>query len=69
MPPAPVTGDIRSSHEKKCDASCIPRPPDAFILFRSSFIRSQQVPGKTTPNRTLPSLVPIGLPRKNMRSC
>jgi hypothetical protein len=52
MPPAPVTGDARSSHGKKRDASYIPRPPNAFILFRSSFIRSQQVPGKVEGNHS-----------------
>ncbi|KAG6844181.1 hypothetical protein H0H87_009124 [Tephrocybe sp. NHM501043] len=36
----------RSSHGKRRDESYIPRPPNAFILFRSSFIRDQQVPGK-----------------------
>jgi hypothetical protein len=52
LPPAPVTGDGRSSHGKKRDASYIPRPPNAFILFRSSFIRSQQVPGKVEGNHS-----------------
>ncbi|KAH9923464.1 uncharacterized protein BXZ73DRAFT_103897 [Epithele typhae] len=35
-----------SSHAKKRDASYIPRPPNAFILFRSSFIRAQHIPGR-----------------------
>jgi hypothetical protein len=42
----------RVSHSKKRDASYIPRPPNAFILFRSSFIRSQQVPGKVEGNHS-----------------
>ncbi|EGO04043.1 hypothetical protein SERLA73DRAFT_69833 [Serpula lacrymans var. lacrymans S7.3] len=42
----------RISHGKKRDASYIPRPPNAFILFRSSFIRSQQVPGKVEGNHS-----------------
>lgn len=42
----------RGSHGKKRDASYIPRPPNAFILFRSSFIRSQQVPGKVEGNHS-----------------
>ncbi|KAF8879400.1 hypothetical protein BD779DRAFT_1155694 [Infundibulicybe gibba] len=46
---APIT---RGSHGKKRDASYIPRPPNAFILFRSSFIRSQQVPGKVEGNHS-----------------
>lgn len=41
-----------TSHGKKRDASYIPRPPNAFILFRSSFIRSQQVPGKVEGNHS-----------------
>ncbi|PCH35050.1 hypothetical protein WOLCODRAFT_19741 [Wolfiporia cocos MD-104 SS10] len=35
----------RASHAKKRDADHIPRPPNAFILFRSSFIRAQHIPG------------------------
>ena len=42
----------RGSHGRKRDASYIPRPPNAFILFRSSFIRSQQVPGKVEGNHS-----------------
>ncbi|TFK70755.1 hypothetical protein BDN72DRAFT_522292 [Pluteus cervinus] len=40
----------RGSHGKKRDPSYIPRPPNAFILFRSSFINSQQVPRKVEGN-------------------
>ncbi|KAJ7868467.1 hypothetical protein B0H13DRAFT_1635719, partial [Mycena leptocephala] len=32
--------------------SYIPRPPNAFILFRSSFIRSQNVPGRVEGNHS-----------------
>lgn len=49
--PAIQTTD-RVSHGKKRDASYIPRPPNAFILFRSSFIRSQQVPEKVEGNHS-----------------
>ncbi|KAF4564963.1 hypothetical protein EYR40_011136 [Pleurotus pulmonarius] len=49
-----------SSHGKKRDASYIPRPPNAFILFRSSFIRSQQVPGKVEGNHSTLSKI-IGM--------
>lgn len=49
--PATQTTD-RVSHGKKRDASYIPRPPNAFILFRSSFIRSQQVPEKVEGNHS-----------------
>ncbi|KIJ59979.1 hypothetical protein HYDPIDRAFT_117889 [Hydnomerulius pinastri MD-312] len=45
-------GPERTSHGKKRDASYIPRPPNAFILFRSSFIRSQQVPEKVEGNHS-----------------
>ncbi|KAG6888495.1 hypothetical protein C0992_008398 [Termitomyces sp. T32_za158] len=38
------SGPTRTYHGKRRDASYIPRPPNAFILFRSSFIREQQVP-------------------------
>lgn len=64
-PPAPVYiteplethstfqgGPERTTHSKKRDASYIPRPPNAFILFRSSFIRSQQVPEKVEGNHS-----------------
>jgi hypothetical protein len=56
-PPSPALADDppmgpRVSHSKKRDASYIPRPPNAFILFRSSFIRSQQVPGKVEGNHS-----------------
>ncbi|KAF8638689.1 hypothetical protein AX17_002011 [Amanita inopinata Kibby_2008] len=50
--PMPPTKHTRSSHSKKRDASYIPRPPNAFILFRSFFIRSQQVPGKVEGNHS-----------------
>ncbi|KAF7967800.1 hypothetical protein HWV62_32989 [Athelia sp. TMB] len=49
-----------SSHGKKRDASYIPRPPNAFILFRSSFIKSQQVPGKVEGNHSTLSKI-IGI--------
>lgn len=57
--PATQTTD-RVSHGKKRDASYIPRPPNAFILFRSSFIRSQQVPEKVEGNHSTLSKI-IGL--------
>ncbi|KAI0330758.1 hypothetical protein GY45DRAFT_1409904 [Cubamyces sp. BRFM 1775] len=42
----------RPSHAKKRDASYIPRPPNAFILFRSSFIRAQHIPGQIEGNHS-----------------
>lgn len=58
---ASTTAGARTSHSKKRDASYIPRPPNAFILFRSSFIRSQQVPGKVEGNHSTLSKI-IGMP-------
>ncbi|KAH8082812.1 hypothetical protein BXZ70DRAFT_585957 [Cristinia sonorae] len=51
-PTSPSLGPIRGSHSKKRDASYIPRPPNAFILFRSSFIRAQHIPGKIEGNHS-----------------
>ncbi|EMD32249.1 hypothetical protein CERSUDRAFT_118952, partial [Gelatoporia subvermispora B] len=51
-PTSPVLGPTRISHAKKRDASYIPRPPNAFILFRSSFIRAQHIPGKIEGNHS-----------------
>lgn len=42
----------RASHAKKRDASYIPRPPNAFILFRSSFIRGGRIPGEIEGNHS-----------------
>ncbi|KAF8055347.1 hypothetical protein FPV67DRAFT_1597470 [Lyophyllum atratum] len=50
--PGPQPPPPRTSHGKRRDASYIPRPPNAFILFRSSFIRSQQVTGKVEGNHS-----------------
>lgn len=37
---------------KQRDASYIPRPPNAFILFRSSFIRNHPVPDSVEANHS-----------------
>ncbi|TFY82890.1 hypothetical protein EWM64_g1127 [Hericium alpestre] len=55
----------RPSHAKKRDASYIPRPPNAFILFRSSFIKSQQIPDKIEGNRSSLSKI-IGIVWKSL---
>ncbi|KAG6841648.1 hypothetical protein C0991_008633 [Blastosporella zonata] len=47
-PPSPQ----RVSHGKRRNASYIPRPPNAFILFRSSFIREQKVTNKVEGNHS-----------------
>ena len=62
LPETQVTfqGPDRAAHGKKRDASYIPRPPNAFILFRSSFIRSQQVPEKVEGNHSTLSKI-IGM--------
>jgi hypothetical protein len=48
---APITA-TKPSHAKKRDAGHIPRPPNAFILFRSSFIKSESVPGNIEGNHS-----------------
>lgn len=53
--------DTRTSHTKKKDAGHIPRPPNAFILFRSSFIRAQHIPEKIEGNHSALSKI-IGAP-------
>lgn len=39
-------------HGKRRDPSYIPRPPNAFILFRCAFIKEQNVPGKVEGNHS-----------------
>lgn len=51
-PTSPVLEALKPSHAKKRDPSYIPRPPNAFILFRSSFIRAQHIPGKIEGNHS-----------------
>ena len=60
-PGSPVLAATRGSHAKKRDASYIPRPPNAFILFRSSFIRAQHIPGAIEGNHSALSKI-IGAP-------
>lgn len=51
----PETSLIRTQsrpHGKRRDPSYIPRPPNAFILFRSAFIRDQNIPGKVEGNHS-----------------
>ncbi|KAF5357107.1 hypothetical protein D9756_006874 [Leucocoprinus leucothites] len=50
----------RRGHDDKSPKIHIPRPPNAFILFRSSFIRSNRVPGKVEGNHSTLSKI-IGL--------
>ena len=55
----------RPTHSKKRGDDHIPRPPNAFILFRSSFIKNQHVStGVETNHSTLSKI--IGLTWQNM---
>ncbi len=60
-PTSPTLGPTRVSHAKKREATHIPRPPNAFILFRSSFIKAQHIPGKIEGNHSALSKI-IGMP-------
>lgn len=53
MPPRRGDGEKRRGGH-------IPRPPNAFILFRSSFVRSNQVPGRVEGNHSTLSKI-VGL--------
>ncbi|KAJ3486323.1 hypothetical protein NLJ89_g11821 [Agrocybe chaxingu] len=59
-PPGASTSTGGRNHSKRRDPSYIPRPPNAFILFRSAFIREQNVPGKVEGNHSKLSKI-IGL--------
>ncbi|KAF5334590.1 hypothetical protein D9758_018429 [Tetrapyrgos nigripes] len=58
-------GSSSSSHSKKKPENHIPRPPNAFILFRSSFIRSQHVSTRVETNHSTLSKI-IGLTWHNL---
>jgi hypothetical protein len=63
--PAGECSSRRPTHGKKRPDDHIPRPPNAFILFRSSFIKSQHVStGVETNHSTLSKI--IGLTWQNM---
>ncbi|KAF9218676.1 hypothetical protein BS17DRAFT_790865 [Gyrodon lividus] len=55
----------RPAHSKKRGEDHIPRPPNAFILFRSSFIKSQHVSTDVETNHSTLSKI-IGLTWQNM---
>ncbi|KAG6900097.1 hypothetical protein C0993_002946 [Termitomyces sp. T159_Od127] len=65
----PPINDIPSprkpAHSKKKPDDHIPRPPNAFILFRSSFIKSQHVSTEVETNHSTLSKI-IGLTWKNL---
>lgn len=65
----PPTNDTpsprKAAHSKKKPEDHIPRPPNAFILFRSSFIKSQHVSTEVETNHSTLSKI-IGLTWKNL---
>lgn len=65
--PAPAEGTTgrRPAHSKKKPDNHIPRPPNAFILFRSSFIKSQHVSTEVETNHSTLSKI-IGLTWQNL---
>jgi hypothetical protein len=59
-PPEETTAPRRQPHSKKKPENHIPRPPNAFILFRSSFIKSQHVSTEIETNHSTLSKI-IGI--------
>ncbi|KAF9049087.1 hypothetical protein BJ165DRAFT_1308383, partial [Panaeolus papilionaceus] len=59
-PPEDIPAPRRQPHSKKKPDNHIPRPPNAFILFRSSFIKSQHVSTEVETNHSTLSKI-IGL--------
>ncbi|KAJ7494627.1 hypothetical protein B0H11DRAFT_2002687 [Mycena galericulata] len=55
----------RTAHTRKKSENHIPRPPNAFILFRSSFIKSQRVSTEVETNHSTLSKI-IGMTWKNL---
>lgn len=65
FPPADCASPRRPGHNKKKPDNHIPRPPNAFILFRSSFIKSQHVSTEVETNHSTLSKI-IGLTWQNL---
>lgn len=67
FPPQPsgCSAPRRQAHSKKKPENHIPRPPNAFILFRSSFIKSQHVSTEVETNHSTLSKI-IGLTWQNL---
>jgi hypothetical protein len=65
--PCPVDSTLvkRQGHSKRKAEDHIPRPPNAFILFRSSFIRSQHVSSDVETDHSTLSKI-IGLTWQNL---
>lgn len=64
-PPSECSTGRRPAHSKKKPDNHIPRPPNAFILFRSSFIKSQHVSTEVETNHSTLSKI-IGLTWQNL---
>jgi len=64
-PPDDCPSPRRTGHSKKKPDNHIPRPPNAFILFRSSFIKSQHVSTEVETNHSTLSKI-IGLTWQNL---
>ncbi|KAG6872342.1 hypothetical protein C0995_010560 [Termitomyces sp. Mi166 len=65
FPPMEDPFPRKPAHSKKKPEDHIPRPPNAFILFRSSFIKSQHVSTEVETNHSTLSKI-IGLTWKNL---
>ncbi|PFH47764.1 hypothetical protein AMATHDRAFT_123355, partial [Amanita thiersii Skay4041] len=63
--PMSEPGFKRAPHSKKKPENHIPRPPNAFILFRSSFIKSQHVSAGVETNHSTLSKI-IGMTWQNL---
>ncbi|TFK31778.1 hypothetical protein BDQ12DRAFT_671599 [Crucibulum laeve] len=64
-PPDDCPTQRRTGHSRKKPENHIPRPPNAFILFRSSFIKSQHVSTEVETNHSTLSKI-IGLTWQNL---
>ncbi|KAF8149145.1 hypothetical protein B0H34DRAFT_667862, partial [Crassisporium funariophilum] len=64
-PPEENATPRRQPHSKKKPENHIPRPPNAFILFRSSFIKGQHVSTEVETNHSTLSKI-IGLTWQNL---
>ena len=65
FPPSSDSTAKKPAHSKKKPENHIPRPPNAFILFRSSFIKSQHVSTEVETNHSTLSKI-IGLTWSNL---
>jgi hypothetical protein len=65
FPPSESPSRSGPAHSKRKPDNHIPRPPNAFILFRSSFIKSQHVSTEVETNHSTLSKI-IGLTWQNL---